>query len=58
MEISRNERVVSKSSSECQFGVALSERLTDTVYEIEVTFEGDCHYFAIGLAVATLRFFL
>lgn len=51
MKISENERVITKNSNTCKFGVALSERLTDTVYEIDVTFQGDCYYFAIGLAV-------
>lgn len=54
MKISENERVITKNSNTCKFGVALSERLTDTVYEIDVTFQGDCYYFAIGLAKSTI----
>ena len=48
---------VCKDNGQPEFGVALTSPLPvrETVHRLQVCFDGDCNYFALGVAVRVLR---
>jgi hypothetical protein len=48
---------VCKDKGRPEFGVALTSPLParETVHRLQVCFDGDCNYFALGVAVRALR---